>query len=528
VGRGGVFPKCQIVLFNAVMFITRSDRHGLGRTIAAAVLGFALLASAQGLAYAQARTAQSGTPQSSTARTSGNGVPELLGPTVTHEPDAYELLGVSCSSVRHCLAVGYGDGPSFGGGVAVPITNGVAGKPVESTDQTSVFRADACVSASECLIVGEGTPPGTSSVQAEVWLLRGRTLKLIDQRGSLGNVSSNFRAAACWSGRACEVAGDAVYDSKTLGQSPTSIFGRVSLSGTPSVTVFDAGALAYTAAVACPSDKECYAGGATVSEAGAVADINVSRQADVTGPIVQPTVAGLEAIACTAVTSCGAAEVEYLPDSQMAGWVEHLNQRAQGTPVAVADAELMFGIAAVNPTYYLAVGSVQEGGWLTDLMTSSGRALTPGVPGEPGYLQAVTCPVQTECIAAGFSTDSASVQPGGLDGVDGAIAVFHLKTAPSAPGLAVKSATHSAVTLRIVPPGSNGGVAVTRYEVVVSRCRPGHKACQLEKVKTVSAPATSRTVTVTGLARGTTYYFRAAATNAIGTGPFSATVHCKG
>ena len=511
-----------MLLFNDLVSKTWSDRHRLGRTAVAAVLGLALLTAAHGVGYAEARTAQV-----RTVGASGHGVPDVLAPKVTHEPDAYELLGVSCSSVQYCLAVGYGDGPSFDGGVAVPITNGVAGKPVESTDATSVFRADTCVSSSECLIAGQGTPPGTSSVQAEVWLLRGRKLTLINQRDSDANVSSNFRAAACWSAKACEVAGDAVYDSKDFGQEPIAVFGRVSLSGTPSATVYDASALAYAAAVACPSGKECYAGGATVGESGAVADINPSRNT-VTGPLVQPTVAGLEAIACATVTSCGAAEVQYLADSQTVGWVEHFNQRAEGTPALVTDSELMFGIAEVNQAYYLAVGSVQDGGWLTDLMTSSGRALAPGLPGELGYLQAITCPVQTECIAAGFSTDSAKVQPGGLDGVDGAIAVFHLKTAPSAPGLAVKSATSSSVTLSIGPPDSNGGAAITRYQVEVSRCKPHHKACQLEVVKTVGVPGTRRTVTVTGLGPGTTYYFQAAATNAIGTGPFSVRVQSRG
>ena len=52
----------------------------------------------------------------------------------------------------------------------------------------------------------------------------------------------------------------------------------------------------------------------------------------------------------------------------------------------------------------------------------------------------MTCPVQTECVAVGFTDDSAVSQPGGQDGVDGAIAIFQLKTPPSAPKVRVKSA----------------------------------------------------------------------------------------
>jgi hypothetical protein len=502
--------------------VLRSRPCGRGRASAAAApLASALLTAALLAAGSGAASASAGAAAGVAA---GHGVPEVGSPKVTHEPDSYELLGISCPSVQHCVAVGYGDGSAFAGGVAVPITNGVPGKPVKSGDRTSIFYGVACVSSSECVIAGQATPKDASEAQGEVWLLRGSKLTVIKQAVSSANTMSTFRGAACWSARsahACEVVGYATSFGK-----PTGMFGRVSLTGAASVKVMDNTTLGYAAAVGCPSAAVCYVGGATVAEAGAVADLGVKRDT-LTGPFLQRSVSGLEAIACPSVSSCGAAEVlNTLPQS---GWVEHLRGHGTGTPVAVTGAELMFGIAAVNSSYYLAVGSAADaGGWLTDLMTATGKSLTPAGAGHDGYLQAVSCPVQTECIAVGFSSDSAKVQPGGLDGVDGAIAVFRLRTAPSAPGLSVKSRSGSAVTLRIAPPGSDGGAAVTGYQVAVSRCKPHHKACVLEPVKTVRVAAAKRTVKVTGLSSASTYYFQARATNAIGTGPYSALVHSKG
>src|ERR1700678_4305498 len=101
-------------------FQSRSVRATRWASAAALFLTFLTLAPGTGNAAAA-------TPRAAAA---GHGVPRVLAPVVTHEPDAYELLGVSCSSVRHCVAVGYGDGTGFHGGVAVPVTKGVAGKPV--------------------------------------------------------------------------------------------------------------------------------------------------------------------------------------------------------------------------------------------------------------------------------------------------------------------------------------------------------------------------------------------------------------
>jgi len=496
----------------------RWRRTGVAALVAA-VGGLALLASSQGVTLA------AGLPQHPIVHpAAGAGIPELGAPAVTHEPYAYELLGVGCFSAKYCVAVGYGDG-TFTGGVAVPIKNGVPGKPILSANPASVFRAVACVSAAECIIAGSEPASGQTAAQAVVWLLQGTKLSLLRQSTATKNLSADFTGATCRS-RTCEVVGDATYLTSTKAQQPIGLFGGITLRGSPSVDVVDNDALGYASSVSCPSGPVCYVGGSTASGLGAEAYVRLSN-GEIKGPFAQPNVSGIDALACQSFSACGAAEVQNLTFPQTAGWVEKLNQLSDGTPVMVAKAQLMFGIAVLNQSYYLAVGAANGGSWLTDLMTAAGKPRPAAGLAHGGYLQAISCPVQTECIAVGFTTDSNPHQPGGLSGVDGAIALFHLRTAPSAPGLKVTAKTHSTVTVRITPPGSDGDAAINGYDLAVSRCKLHHSPCRLAPVKTLTVLASKRTVTVTHLKADTAYYFQVRAVNAIGAGPYSARVRGK-
>jgi hypothetical protein len=462
---------------------------------------------------------------SATARTTAaTGIPQLLTPRVTHEPEAYELLGVGCFSAKYCLAVGYGDG-TFTGGVAIPVKNGVPGKPILSTNSASIFRAAACVSASECIIAGSEPAQGKTVAQAVVWLLQGSKLSLLPQSTATSNVTADFTGATC-RGRTCEVVGNATYITSTKAQEPIGIFGGITLRGSPKVDAVDNDALGYASSVSCPPGPVCFAGGATTTGIGAEAYITL-RTGVIRGPFAQPDVSGIDGLACPSFTSCGAAEVQNLTFPQTAGWVEKLNQLSRGKPAAVTGAQLMLGIAALNRGYYLAVGAGNGGSWLTDLVTASGKPRPAGGVDRDGYLQAVSCPLQTECVAVGFSPDSDTHQPGGSGGVDGAIAVFRLRTAPSAPSLKIAGRARSSVTLRIGPPASSGGAAVKRYDLTVSRCKPHHSGCLREPVRTLTVSGRTRIITISHLAASTTYYFEARAVNAIGAGPYSGRAHAK-
>jgi hypothetical protein len=104
-----------------------------------------------------------------------------------------------------------------------------------------------------------------------------------------------------------------------------------------------------------------------------------------------------------------------------------------------------------------------------------------------------------------------------VDGFQGAVGTIHLhlvlKTVPDAPTGVTPSAGDSQATLSWTAPASNGGSAITGYDVT------RYVGGTAQGVTSVGAVTQA---TVTGLSNGTTYTFRVAAKNAIGTGPQSA------
>jgi hypothetical protein len=87
------------------------------------------------------------------------------------------------------------------------------------------------------------------------------------------------------------------------------------------------------------------------------------------------------------------------------------------------------------------------------------------------------------------------------------------KTRPSAPRIGTASAGSSSAVVRWAAPASNGGSAVTAYQVRV------YRGSVLVRVVTVSPHSTA--VTVGGLARRTGHRFLVVAVNAVGAGPTS-------
>ncbi len=72
-----------------------------------------------------------------------------------------------------------------------------------------------------------------------------------------------------------------------------------------------------------------------------------------------------------------------------------------------------------------------------------------------------------------------------------------------------------------------GDATITSYLLTVSRCKPHHKKCTLEKVKTQHVKPSKLTVTVAGLKRHSTYYLSVTATNSVGTSPASSAKSAK-
>jgi dipeptidyl aminopeptidase/acylaminoacyl peptidase len=83
-------------------------------------------------------------------------------------------------------------------------------------------------------------------------------------------------------------------------------------------------------------------------------------------------------------------------------------------------------------------------------------------------------------------------------------------TAPGAPTGVVATAGNASASVSWTAPADDGGAAITSYQVTAS---PGGAS--------VTAAASARNATVTGLTNGASYAFTVAAINAVGTGPAS-------
>ena len=151
--------------------------------------------------------------------------------------------------------------------------------------------------------------------------------------------------------------------------------------------------------------------------------------------------------------------------------------------------------------YVVQYSTSRTGGWTTfaDGVSTATTATVTGLTNGTVYYFRVAA---TNSNGTGpYSTISTGVRPTAV--------------VPGAPTAVSGTARNRSVALTWTAPGDNGGSAITDYMVQYSTSNTGPWTSFVDGVSTATI------ATVTGLTNGTLYYFRVAAKNAIGTGPYS-------
>ena len=320
-------------------------------------------------------------------------------------PNTSFLNGVACSTSTNCVAVGfmYFSPDLIHEPVVVPISNGTAGTAQLLSDElTTSLSAVACPTATSCLAVG-GTVDNSIGGGLVVPITNG----IVGTPQAVPNV--NLIDIACTSSTQCLAVGHGIV-------SPSPFFLVPITNGTPGTPeqVTASGSLILNS-ITCLSATDCLATGAedvpvgqsSQQEGAALAIINGSPGS----VVLDSDVTGFGGGTCPTPTSCLFSGIQTTTSSPV---VVPIDGNANPGAAEVVPGESSAGAIACpslpNSCVLLGENSSQTS---PDLVP-----ITNGIPGNPvpipgtSGLSDITCPTPTSCLATGFVQPSNQLPEG--------------------------------------------------------------------------------------------------------------------
>jgi hypothetical protein len=360
-------------------------------------------------------------------------------PAITNAADSL-FRGVSCTSAKSCVAVGYYFNQS---GVVIPLAeswNGTtwraqtgpqAPKPV---GQDSGFFAVSCTSATACTAVGTYDENATTALAlAERW--NGKSWSVESTPNTVGDVASTLFGVSCSGPKACTAAGAAANIS---GTSTPLAMGWNGSSWTLQTAPAPSGSTGSGfSAVACTTAGACTAAGSYLNSSGT--SLNLAERWNGTSWAIQsvPSPAGaldseLVAVSCISATACTAGG-DYLssaaavrgsrpdsagPDITLAETWNGSSWTVQATPNPAGTlVDGFLGLSCVTSGACAAVGSYATAADLAGLGLAEARSGTKWkiqssvspAGANPSQLTSDSCVTARHCVAVGFYDKSTTV-----------------------------------------------------------------------------------------------------------------------
>jgi hypothetical protein len=435
------------------------------------------------------------------------------------------ITSVSCASPGNCSAGGYYDaqpfGPLPGVGYAMVATetDGTWGSvqdvggsfSSDGDDIVDTVTSVSCSTAGNCGAVGYyGTFDGTTHAFV-MSQSNGTWGDAINSADSLGVSGAQWLSVSCPADGACSAAGYYADAGANLHTMAANEVGGTWKAAKEVAGALNVGKYGQLFSVSCSSAGNCSAAGYYDDSAQGFAALVVTETKGVWGPGQGVAMPGLgDAMAEANSISCPS-----LGNCAVAGFVDNSDDYSQAMVVNESPASV-----PSRPTHVMAKAGLASAKVSWTVPSSDGGSVITGyqVTSKPG---GKTCTTKaTSCVVKGltagrrYTFDVVAKNAVGNSAVGVSNGVVALGV-PSAPAIQKVSAKGASLTLRWKPPASDGGSAITGYDVYIAT-KAGAKPTK--KVNSALLSPRTRSYRIKKLAAHTTYYVTVRAANRYGLG----------